>query len=86
MGMKVRHRVSESCTASGDGQTKFSVPSGTDTVEKIVVGSSKLNPGSDYKIEGGHSLGSPPETFTLRTTPKAGDSIRVVGIIWERKS
>lgn len=80
--MDIRHLVSETYVASGNGQTTFAVPAGTQTIKQISVAGRKLAPGIDYTVRG---RPLEPEAFTLKAPPNPGDNIHVTGIIWKAR-
>jgi hypothetical protein len=83
--MEILHRLYQDYVASGDGQTTFDVPSGTESVERVVVAGRELKPGTDYRVTFRPRDHFGPLSVTLEAVPQKGDHIAIYGIVWKRK-
>lgn len=83
--MQILHRLCRNYIAKGDGQTTFDVPSGTESIERIVIAGRELKHGVGYKVTSRPRDHFGPLTVTLEVEPQQGDNIAIYGIVWKRK-
>ncbi len=83
--MEILHRLFQDYVAKGDGRATFDVPSGTESIERIVVASREIKAGTDYKVTSRPRDHFGPLTVTLEIEPRKGDNIAIYGIVWKRK-
>ena len=80
MGVLVKHRTSVTHISKGDGEILFAAPDGIDHVEEVVIDGRRLDRGLGVTVEDKGAS----QSVRLAVVPKAGDSIQIVGIVWQK--